>query len=192
MVLPLENILTPEIRIFSQDLWEVGVAPCEQSLEVVPIVPSTVQAHTKIRVWKKFPCEKPCWLLVPEGTEVQKEIWDEIHFSWLQTSTVQIPSPRVPLMHQCRSRHFMAWFVWPVLDEKNCSLAEPIYPHESSEQPTWQLCCRDLLLVRWILSLVAFSSPRVHKLRQIQSAVKVGFQISVWRVYRRLSPNLCS
>lgn len=48
MVLPLENILIPEIRIFSQDPWEVDVAPYEQSLEVVFIVPVTVQAHTRI------------------------------------------------------------------------------------------------------------------------------------------------
>lgn len=90
MVLPLENILTPELRIFSQDLWEVDVASYGQNLAVVSIVPGVIQACTKIWAWKKFPCGKACWLLVPEGTEVQKEIWEEINFIWLQTSTVQI------------------------------------------------------------------------------------------------------
>lgn len=55
----------------------------------------------------------------------------------------------------------------------------PVSLHKSSKQPTWQLCCRYLHLVRWILSLVAFSFPCIHKLRQIQSARNAGFQISV-------------
>lgn len=48
MVLPLENILTPELRIFSQDLWEVDVASYGQNLAVVSIVPGVIQARTKI------------------------------------------------------------------------------------------------------------------------------------------------
>lgn len=100
-------------------------------------------------------------------------------------------------MQQYRIRHFMAGFIWPVLDvcfrRRKLALQQCLFSfHQSVEQPTWQLCCRYLHLVRWILSLVAFSSPHVHKLRQIQSAVRVGFQISVWGVYRRLSSNLYS
>jgi len=48
MVPPLENILIPKIRIFSQDPWEVVVAPHEENLEAVSVVPGTIQVYTKI------------------------------------------------------------------------------------------------------------------------------------------------
>lgn len=81
----------PEVRVFPQDPWEVDVTSYEWSLKAVSIVPGTIQTHTNIPAWKKCPCEKPFWLLVPEQIEVQKDIRDEIYFTRLQTSTVQMP-----------------------------------------------------------------------------------------------------
>lgn len=81
----------PEVKIFFQNSWEVGVTPYEWSLEAVSIVPDTIQTHTNTPIWKKSPCEKPFWLLVPEKIEVQKDIRDEIFFHSTSDSTVQVP-----------------------------------------------------------------------------------------------------